>query len=242
MHRHDRLSARRDRRLNRLRVDRPRLWLYVHHNGECPCGDRRVAGSGECERRDDHLVAPADAERLQCHFHCDGAVHHQDAVRASLPAVLIRRKGFAESRVVLARLWEAAPDAAAQHLQQDRLVFGVEVGPCGVRIRLDWTSPCDRELFCHLTLLCRMRHCFAYARRYLSGAPRPCGVAPCATYLRTPATLMPRAITRCAKAKMMTSGAKASALPARRRCHCRAKRVTKPARPTGRVVADGSCR
>ena len=242
MHGNDRLGARRDCRLNRLRVNRPRLWLNVNHNRECTCGDRCVAGCGECERRDNHLIAPADAERLQRHLHCDGAVDHQDAVGASLSAVLVRRKGFAESRVVLARFWVSAPDTAAQHLEKDRLIFGVKVGPCGVRIRLDWTSPCNCELFCHLTLLCRMRHCSAYLRRYLSGAPHRRGVAPCATYLRTPATLMPRAITRCAKAKMMTSGARAIALPARRRCHCRAKRVTKPARPTGRVVAAGSCR
>ena len=52
-------------------------------------------------------------------------------MRAGLPAVLVRGKGFAETRVVLPWLWIAAPHAAAEDLQHDRLILAVKDGPGG---------------------------------------------------------------------------------------------------------------
>ena len=58
---------------------------------------RRVRGRRERERRHDHLVAPADAERLAGDLHRDGAVHHQDR-RARRPGRRRTRSSKRRSR------------------------------------------------------------------------------------------------------------------------------------------------
>ena len=78
--------------------------------GSAPGRDRGVGGGGERQRRHDHLVAPADPERLQRHLHGDRPVHHHDSVGRALVGGEPRR----ELGVARARL-RPAPDLPVQH-------------------------------------------------------------------------------------------------------------------------------
>ena len=110
VHRHDGARARRDRGLDGIGVDRPALRFHVHDHRQRSGCDRGVGGGGERQRRHDHLVAPADPERLQRHLHGDRPVHHHDSVGRALVVGEPRR----ELGVARARL-RPAPDLPVQH-------------------------------------------------------------------------------------------------------------------------------
>ena len=109
--------------------------------GSAPGGDRRVRGGRERERRDDHLVAPADAERLQRDLHRDRAVRHEDAVRRAL----VRGERLLEPSAVPAGLGEPAPVAAADDVGDGLDLAIVAARPRRVRARAHRCAAVERQ-------------------------------------------------------------------------------------------------
>ena len=130
VHRHDGARARRDRGLDGIGVDRPALRLHVHYHRQRSRCDRSVGGGRERQRRHDHLVAPADPERLQRHLHRNRPVHHHDAVCRALVGGEPRR----ELGVTRAWLRPAADLPVQHHIRHGVGVSLVDLRPGRIRL------------------------------------------------------------------------------------------------------------
>ena len=142
VHRHQRARPRRDRRLHRRRIDRPALGLDVDDHRQRACGDRGVRGRRERQGGDDHLVAPADAERLQRDLHRHRAVRHDDAVLGAL----VRREPLGELRRPRAGLRPAADLAVADDVRHRLDVAFRDLRPRRERLAADWCCTTDCEV------------------------------------------------------------------------------------------------
>ena len=102
----------------------------------------RVRGGGEGQRRDDHLVAPADPEGLEGDLHGDGAVGHHHPV----PGALVGGEPLGEGGGQRPRLGEPAPAAAPHHLGDRLGVAFVVHRPGRVALGPDRRPAAQRQL------------------------------------------------------------------------------------------------
>ena len=102
----------------------------------------RVRGGREGQRRDDHLVAPADPEGLEGDLHGDGAVGHHHPV----PGALVGREPLGEGGGQRPRLGEPAPAAAPHHLGDRLGVAFVVHRPGRVALGPDRRPAAQRQL------------------------------------------------------------------------------------------------
>ncbi len=149
VHREDRLRALRDGRLHLIGVDRPGLRRDVDEDRQGAGRHRRIGGGRERQGRDDHLVAPADVERLAGDLHRHRPVHHQDPVRRAL----IGGERFLERATVHAGLGEPSPLTAANDVGHRGDVLVVGRRPGRVPARPDGCPAVDRELRHRASLL-----------------------------------------------------------------------------------------
>ena len=127
--------------LDQSGIDGQMLRVDVHDHRQCAGCDRGIGGGGEGQRGHDHLVAPADPQRLQRDLHGDRAVGHDDAVAGAL----ILGKSLGERRRVGSRLGPAAHQPASHHGRHRLHVALVQVGPAGKGIGSHRRPTGDRE-------------------------------------------------------------------------------------------------
>jgi hypothetical protein len=140
--RHDRPGPGGDGRLDLVGVDGQGVTEDVAEHRQGPGGHGRVRRGREGQGGHDHLVAPADPQRLEGDLHGDGAVDHDHAVAGAL----VGGEPVGEGGGQRARLGEAAPAAAPDHLG-DRLGVALVVHrPGRVALGPDRRPPAQRQL------------------------------------------------------------------------------------------------
>jgi hypothetical protein len=126
VHRHDRGSPRRDRRLDRTRVEQARLRIDVDENRTGSGEQDRLDSGDEGERRRDHLVARPDPGCAEDELDRRRAVRGADAVAD----VAVRRERLLELgdlRALDEPSVREHPGDRSLELLADRGVLGVEV-------------------------------------------------------------------------------------------------------------------